>query len=62
LSGSFSGGFGKDVDKAKIVTSIRGPGGGFSFSRPLDALTVKEIVDTARNNGYNYDKHILGGT
>jgi Rrf2 family iron-sulfur cluster assembly transcriptional regulator len=33
--------------KAGIVTSIRGPGGGFRFSQPLDKLTVKEIFDAA---------------
>jgi len=35
------------LKKAKIVTSIRGPGGGFSFNRPLNSLTVKEILDAA---------------
>jgi Rrf2 family iron-sulfur cluster assembly transcriptional regulator len=35
------------LKKAKIVQSVRGPGGGFSFSRPLDELTVKEILDAA---------------
>jgi Rrf2 family iron-sulfur cluster assembly transcriptional regulator len=33
--------------KAGIVNSIRGPGGGFCFARPLDQLTVKEILDAA---------------
>jgi Rrf2 family iron-sulfur cluster assembly transcriptional regulator len=33
--------------KAGIVHSVRGPGGGFSFARPLDELTVKEILDAA---------------
>jgi len=33
--------------KAGIVDSVRGPGGGFKFSRPLDELTVKEILDAA---------------
>jgi len=33
--------------KAKIVNSVRGPGGGFSFNRPLNSLTVKEILDAA---------------
>ncbi|MDR0456010.1 MAG: Rrf2 family transcriptional regulator [Treponema sp.] len=35
------------LKKAKIVKSVRGPGGGFSFNRPLDSLTVKEILDAA---------------
>jgi Rrf2 family iron-sulfur cluster assembly transcriptional regulator len=33
--------------KAGIVSSVRGPGGGFCFARPLDKLTVKEILDAA---------------
>jgi len=35
------------LKKAKIVKSVRGPGGGFSFNRPLNSLTVKEILDAA---------------
>jgi len=35
------------LKKAGIVKSIRGPGGGFSFNRPLNSLTVKEIFDAA---------------
>jgi Rrf2 family iron-sulfur cluster assembly transcriptional regulator len=33
--------------KAGIVSSIRGPGGGFCFAKPLDKLTVKQILDAA---------------
>ena len=33
--------------KAGIVSSTRGPGGGFCFSKDLDILTVKEILDSA---------------
>ncbi|GHV37758.1 Fe-S cluster assembly transcriptional regulator IscR [Spirochaetia bacterium] len=33
--------------KAGIVSSVRGPGGGFNFARPLKELTVKEILDAA---------------
>jgi Rrf2 family iron-sulfur cluster assembly transcriptional regulator len=33
--------------KAGIVSSIRGPGGGFSFAQPLDKLTIKAILDAA---------------
>jgi Rrf2 family iron-sulfur cluster assembly transcriptional regulator len=33
--------------KAGIVSSVRGPGGGFCFARPLDKLTLKEILDAA---------------
>ena len=35
------------LKKAGIVRSVRGPAGGFSFDRPLDTLTVKEILDAA---------------
>jgi Rrf2 family iron-sulfur cluster assembly transcriptional regulator len=33
--------------KAGIVSSVRGPGGGFCFAHPLDKLTVKAILDAA---------------
>ncbi|MDR1176940.1 MAG: Rrf2 family transcriptional regulator [Treponema sp.] len=33
--------------KAGIVSSVRGPGGGFCFAQPLDKLTVKAIMDAA---------------
>jgi Rrf2 family iron-sulfur cluster assembly transcriptional regulator len=33
--------------KAQIVASVRGPGGGFQFARPLDKITVLEILDAA---------------
>lgn len=33
--------------KAGIVTSVRGPGGGFCFAQPLHKLTVKAILDAA---------------
>jgi Rrf2 family iron-sulfur cluster assembly transcriptional regulator len=33
--------------KAGIVSSVRGPGGGFCFARPLHELSVKEILDAA---------------
>jgi Rrf2 family iron-sulfur cluster assembly transcriptional regulator len=35
------------LKKANIVKSVRGPGGGFALDRPLDSLTVKEILDAA---------------
>jgi len=35
------------LKKANIVQSVRGPGGGFSFCRPLNELTVREILDAA---------------
>ena len=33
--------------KAGLVSSVRGPGGGFSFAQPLDKLTVKQILDAS---------------
>jgi len=33
--------------KAGIVNSIRGPGGGFCFAKPLSELTVKQILEAA---------------
>jgi Rrf2 family iron-sulfur cluster assembly transcriptional regulator len=33
--------------KAGIVASVRGPGGGFYFARPLEKLTIKDILDAA---------------
>jgi Rrf2 family iron-sulfur cluster assembly transcriptional regulator len=33
--------------KAGIVSSVRGPGGGFCFAKPLESLTVREILDAA---------------
>jgi Rrf2 family iron-sulfur cluster assembly transcriptional regulator len=33
--------------KAGIVNSIRGPGGGFCFAKPLNELTVKQILEAA---------------
>jgi Rrf2 family iron-sulfur cluster assembly transcriptional regulator len=35
------------LKKAGVVNSIRGPGGGFCFAKPLDKLTVKEILDAS---------------
>ena len=35
------------LKKADIVKSVRGPGGGFAFNRPLDSLTLREIFDAA---------------
>ena len=33
------------LKKAEIVKSVRGPGGGFAFNRPLNSLTLREIFD-----------------
>jgi Rrf2 family iron-sulfur cluster assembly transcriptional regulator len=48
--------------KAGIVSSVRGPGGGFCFARPLDRLTVKEILDAAGEelDFANYDRQQAG--
>jgi len=36
--------------KAGIVTSIRGPGGGFCFAKSLNELTVMQILEAAGEN------------
>jgi Rrf2 family transcriptional regulator, iron-sulfur cluster assembly transcription factor len=36
--------------KAGIVTSIRGPGGGFCFAKSLNELTVKQVLEAAGEN------------
>ena len=36
--------------KAGIVSSTRGPGGGFCFAQHLDKLTVKQLLDAAGEN------------
>ena len=36
--------------KAGLVSSTRGPGGGFCFAQPLDKLTVKQLLDAAGEN------------
>ena len=33
--------------KAGIVSSVRGPGGGFCFAMPLNQITIKHILDSA---------------
>jgi Rrf2 family iron-sulfur cluster assembly transcriptional regulator len=33
--------------KAGIVSSVRGPGGGFYFAQPLEKLTIKDVLDAA---------------
>jgi len=45
--------------KAGLVSSIRGPGGGFCFAQPLNKVTVKQILDAAGEDINNTfcDKH-----
>ncbi|GHT77248.1 putative HTH-type transcriptional regulator [Spirochaetia bacterium] len=33
--------------KAGVVESVRGPGGGFCFAKPLDKLTVRDVLYAA---------------
>jgi Rrf2 family iron-sulfur cluster assembly transcriptional regulator len=35
------------LKKAGIVKSIRGPGGGFLFNRPLDSINIREVLEAA---------------
>jgi Rrf2 family iron-sulfur cluster assembly transcriptional regulator len=46
--------------KAGLVSSVRGPGGGFYFEKSLEQLTVREILDAAGEdlNITACDKHI----
>ncbi|GHV79932.1 putative HTH-type transcriptional regulator [Spirochaetia bacterium] len=46
--------------KAGIVSSVRGPGGGFYFAQPLEHLTIKKILDAAGEdlNLTSCDKHV----
>ncbi|GAB1483903.1 Fe-S cluster assembly transcriptional regulator IscR [Treponema sp.] len=33
--------------KAGVVDSVRGPGGGFRFTKPIDELSIKTLLDAA---------------
>jgi len=33
------------LKKSGIISSVRGPGGGFSLNRPLEDITVKDVFD-----------------
>lgn len=33
--------------KGGIISSVRGPGGGFYFSRPLESISLKEIIEAS---------------
>jgi Rrf2 family protein len=39
----------KKLDKAGIVRSIRGRGGGYNLNLPLDAITIYDIVSAVDN-------------
>ncbi|MGH1485684.1 MAG: Fe-S cluster assembly transcriptional regulator IscR [Cellvibrionaceae bacterium] len=36
--------------KSELVSSVRGPGGGYQLSRPLDAIFVAQIVDAVNES------------
>jgi Rrf2 family transcriptional regulator, iron-sulfur cluster assembly transcription factor len=33
--------------KANVIRSVRGPGGGFYFARPLDEITLMDIIEAS---------------
>ena len=33
------------LKKAAVISSVRGPGGGFSLDRPLEEISVKDVFD-----------------
>jgi Rrf2 family transcriptional regulator, iron-sulfur cluster assembly transcription factor len=33
--------------KANVIRSVRGPGGGFFFARPLDEITLMDIIEAS---------------
>lgn len=33
--------------KADVIRSVRGPGGGFFFARPLDEITLMDIIEAS---------------
>jgi len=33
--------------KANVIGSVRGPGGGFYFARPLDKITLMDIIEAS---------------
>lgn len=35
------------LKQSGIIKSIRGPGGGFSFNRPLDSISIREIFEAS---------------
>lgn len=36
--------------KSELVTSVRGPGGGYQLSRPLDSIFVAQIIDAVNES------------
>jgi Rrf2 family protein len=38
-----------NLSKAKIIHSSKGRNGGISFSKPLDEITLQEIINTTEN-------------
>jgi Rrf2 family iron-sulfur cluster assembly transcriptional regulator len=38
------------LKSANLVTSIKGPGGGYVLARPIDEISIKQIIDAVGEN------------
>ncbi len=47
--------------KAEVIRSVRGPGGGFFFARPLDKITLLDIIE-ASGEGIGISPCLCGKT
>ncbi len=49
----------RKLRKGQVVKSVRGPGGGYVLSRPMDEITVCDVLDSVGEN-INPAKDIIG--